>query len=193
LRPFFDGDKMAQSEARLVIGRNPETRQQTGFGEATAANEAIAKQVKATRQRIHQQAKVDAAGGGGATEEPVPAPPREEIDSIEVPLRDGRVVEYGPPTGISLNDRIARLYSGRPLADGGPDPGITEYRLTRLLMGVRSINGKPPPTMTNLVERTRLANELGDQAIDLLFHFDQQHWPPLRASELPIIKKKLKP
>ena len=60
----------------------------------------------------------------------MPLPEREDLDSIEVPLRDGRVVEYGPPTGISLSERIARMFAPRSAAEGGPDPGITEYRLS---------------------------------------------------------------
>jgi hypothetical protein len=183
---------MAEPEARIVINRNPEDPVKAPkFADA----KAVGDQIRARRKQIHDQAKVDAAGAGlgpAGAEDQVPAPPREDIDSIEITLLDGRVVEYGPPNNISLSDRIARLYSTRTIAEGGPDPGITEYRLTRLLMGVRTIGGKAVPPVTNLVERTRLANQLGDQAIDLLNLFDNRHWPPLRESELPVVKKNLR-
>lgn len=185
-----------QPEARIIINRDPSDSAKVPaklMRDAAANNEAIADEVRKRRKEIHKQAKIDLAGEGlGPQEEPVPAPEREDIDSIEIPLRDGRVLEYGPPAGISLSDRIARLYSTRSLAEGGADPGVTEYRLTRLLMGVRSINGKFVPPITNLVERTRMANQLGDEAIDLLNLFDTRYWPPLRTSELPAIKKNLR-
>lgn len=185
---------MAQSEARLVIDRNPPDPSKAGkLTQAAADARVVGDQIRERRRQIHEQAKVDASGAGlGPEVETKPAPEREDIESIEITLRDGRVIEYGPPGNISLSDRIARLYSTRTLAEGGPDPGITEYRLTRLLMGVRAINGKPVHAITNLIERTRLANQLGDQAIDLLNLFDNRHWPPLQESELPVVKKNLR-
>lgn len=163
------------------------------FNAAATTNKVVADQIKSRRRDIHRQAKLDAAGVGTTpeTQDPVPAPERENIDSIEIPLRDGRIIDYGPPAGISLSDRIARLYSGRAMAEGGPDPGITEYRLTRLLMGVRAIDGRPV-AIHNLIDRTRVANQLGDEAIDLLNLFDNQYWPPLRKEELPLVKKNLR-
>jgi len=186
---------MAEPEARIVINRNPEDPAKAPkFATAAANNKVIGEQIRSRRADIHKQAKLDAAGAGlgPAQEDQAPAPEREDIESIEITLRDGRVVEYGPPNNISLSDRIARLYSTRSVAEGGPDPGITEYRLTRLLMGVRTVGGRTVPPITNLVERTRVANQLGDEAIDLLNLFDNRHWPPLRESELPIVKKNLR-
>lgn len=193
-----------QPKARLVIDRSPPDPEKVGrLTQATADAKIVGDQIRSRRKQIHEQAKMDAAGVGlgcapeedqedAPEKESVPAPAREDIDSIEITLRDGRVIEYGPPNNISLSDRIARLYSTRTLAEGGPDPGITEYRLTRLLMGVRAINGRPVHAVTNLIERTRLANQLGDETIDLLNLFDGRHWPPLRESELPVVKKTLR-
>ena len=188
---------MPQPEAKLVIERSPvntENKPPGGrFAAATANAKAVAESIKEKRKRIHDQAALDVAGGGlnQAARDGEPLPERENIDSIEIPLRDGRVVEYGPPSGISLSERIARLFSTRSAAEGGPDPGITEYRLTRLLMGVRSIDGKPVQ-INNLIDRTRIANRLGDEALDLINYFDSQYWPPLRNSELPLVKKNLR-
>jgi hypothetical protein len=186
---------MAEPEARIVINRNPaDPGKASKFAAASANAKVVGEQIRERRKQIHQQAKVDAAGAGLGpdAQEQEPAPEREDIESIEITLRDGRVIEYGPPNNISLSDRIARLYSTRSVSEGGPDPGFTETRLTRLLMGVRAISGKTVPPVTNLVERTRLANQLGDQAIDLLYYFDNRHWPPLRESEIPIAKKNLR-
>lgn len=177
--------------AKLTINRNPGEKPNGPSKMAEAA--VTAAEIRKRREQIHAQAKLDVAGHGlgPAQEDPVAAPEREDLESIEIPLRDGRIVEYGPPTNVSLSDRIARLYSGRAIAEGGPDPGLTEYRLTRLLMGVRAVDGRPVQ-VTNMIERTRLANLLGDQGIDLLNFFDRKHWPPLTEAELPIVKKNLR-
>lgn len=195
--PFFvlEG-MMAQPEAKLVIDRNPPSpdKPPTGrFAAANAAAKANAEDIKARRGKIHEQAKIDALGGGSdvGAKDGVAVPERENIETIDVPLRDGRVVTYGPPTGISLSERIARMFAPRAAAEGGPDPGVTEYRLTRLLMGVRSIDGKPV-VINNLIDRSLIANRLGDEAIDLLAYFDGLYWPPLRQAELPLIQKKYK-
>lgn len=173
----------------------PNSSGKTGkFAQAAVDQQAVAEQLKKRRAQIHKQAKMEIGGVGvdAPQEDPVAAPVREDIESIEITLRDGRVVEYGPPTNISLADRIARLYSGRSFAEGGPDPGISEYRLTRLLMGVRAVDGRPVVSIANLIDRTRLANLLGDEALDILHHYDTRHWPPLTEAELPMVKKNLR-
>lgn len=156
--------------------------------------EETAKTVRARRQKIHEQAAADAAGASmqqTPDRQPVQAPVREDIESIEIPLPNGVVVEYGPPRGVSLQDRIVRMYSGRPFQDGGPDPGVTEYRMTRVLMGVRSLDGRPVQC-NDLIQRTKLANSIGDDGIDLLFYYDRLYWPPMTEAELPVIKKRLR-
>ncbi len=176
-------------EARITINRNPdEPRQGPKPDPAREANQARAEAVRKRRKEIHDQARRDAAVAEQqqeAAQEAELAPPREDIDSIEVTLRNGLTVEYGPPTGISLLDRIARFYGGR-------DPSVSEFRLTRVLMGIRKIDGKDVAPLTNEIERTKLANRIGDEGIDLLFYFDRLHWPPLRQSELPVAKKKFR-
>lgn len=185
---------MSGTEARITINRSPPDPDKPGkMTKANADNKVVAEQIRQRRAQIHTQAKTDAANMADVPQEDQPAAPeRENIESIEIPLRDGRVVEYGPPNNISLSDRIARLYSARPVVEGGPDPGITEYRLTRILMGVRAIDGKSTRSIVNLVDRTHLANRLGDEAIDLLLLFDREYWPPLQISELPVVKKNLR-
>jgi hypothetical protein len=186
---------MSDHVARVVIDHSVQSGKETGKAQAAKeANRDAAAQIRARRKQIHDQAERDMAGARSSPEpsEPIDAPVREDVEAIEIPLRDGRIIEYGPPVGISITDRIARLYSSRPPELGGPDPGATESRLTRILLGVRSIDGRPVQAMTDLIQRTALANRLGDEAIDLLFYFDRLHWPPLTQAELPLIKKKLR-
>lgn len=179
--------------ARVTVNRNPDAPpagpSKLNPGRRQASKE-MAETIRTRRSAIHQQARQEIAGNAAEdaakAAKPVEAPPeREDIESIELTLRKGLVVVYGPPSGISLLDRIARLYAGR-------DPSVSEFRLTRVLMGVRSINGSPQPPITNEIARTDLANRIGDEGIDLLFFYDRKFWPPLHVSELPAIKKNLR-
>lgn len=170
------------SEAKIVIHRDPPNP--NGVGKLTQAA-AAADQIRERRKQIHTQAKVDNAAGAIAPEPEAPPPIREDLDSVEFLAPNGLLIEYGPRHDISLVDRIARLYSGR-------DPTVSEFRLTRILMGIRSINGTPPITIVDEISRTKLANQVGDENIDLLMYYDRIHWPPLQQSELPVLRKKLR-
>lgn len=188
---------MSESVPRIVINHGLEPagkgRKTGAEAEAKTRNKAVEEEIRARRRAIHNQAQQDiSAQVEPEQREPVQVPVREDLESIEIKLRDGREIEYGPPNGISLADRIARLFSGRALQEGGPDPGVTEYRLTRVLMCVRSINGRAVAPITNLVQRTSLANQIGDEALDLLYYYDRVHWPPLTEAELPSLKKRYK-
>lgn len=170
------------SEHRIVINRDPPDPNKAGkLTQAAAA----AEQVRERRKQIHNQAKVDNVGPGIAAEPEVPPPVREDLDSIEFVAPNGLLIEYGPRHDISLIDRISRLYSGR-------DPTVSEFRLTRVLLGIRAINGSPPINIVDEITRTKLSNQVGDEVIDLLMYYDRIHWPPLQQSELPVLRKKLR-
>lgn len=179
---------------RIIIDRGsqalPPSGQGTAKREAAAKerNEAAADAIRSRRREIHNQARHDAAQE--PDQEPlIDAPPREDIEEIYFTLRDGREIVYGPPRGISTTDRIVRMYAARAYEQGGPNPSMGEQRLTKILLGVRSIAGRPVPPVTDLVQRTRLANELGDEALDILFYYHAENWPDLSQKELPLIKK----
>lgn len=173
---------MAHS-ARITVNRDPAApKAEPKLGPAHDAAEAIRQQ----RAAIHRRAAEEISGSSINDPEPTePLPEREDIDTIEIPLRNGLTVVYGPPRGVSLADRIARMYAGR-------DTSRSEFRLTRLLMGVQSIDGQPVRPLVNEIDRTALANRIGDEGIDLIAHFDQMYWPPLTVGELPTIKKNIR-
>lgn len=176
------------SEAKITVHRDPPDPNKVGpLTQASTNAKVIGDQIRSRRAAIHQQARVDAAGPGidPKIENPEPPPIREDIESIEFVAPNGMLIEYGPRHDISVVDRIARLYNGR-------DPTISEFRLTRILMGIRSINGAPPLTITDEISRTKLANQVGDENIDLLMYYDRINWPPLQQSELPVLRKKLR-
>lgn len=178
---------MPEPEARLVINRNATAPPSDGkMAAAVEKNKATAEAIRARRKQIHDQANVDSAGVPiEPALNPEPVPVRENLDTIEFDAPNGMTIEYGPRHDISLVDRISRLYNGR-------DPTVSEFRLTRILMGIRTINGKPPGTIVDETTRTKLANQVGDETIDLLFYYDRIHWPPLQQSELPVLRKKLR-
>lgn len=181
---------MAEFEGLVTINRDPAkptANGSKGFAAAASGTKATAEQIKARRRQIHDQARQEASGAPIAPEpEPVEAPPvREDLESIEFTAPNGLTIVYGPRADISLIDRIARIYSGREHSN-------TEFRITRVLMGVRSVDGMAPTTIVDEITRAKLANAIGDEAIDLLLYFDRVNWPPLLQSELPVLKKRLR-
>jgi hypothetical protein len=179
---------MEEFQPRVVIQRDPANPPASGnrLTQAAANAKVSAEQIKQRRKEIHQQAKADlsnAPGQNAPEEMPTePVPVRENLTSIEFTAPNGLEIVYGPRTDISLSDRIARMFSGR-------DYSLAEFRITRVLMGVISVNGVPPQTIVDEITRTKLANQIGDEAIDLLLYYDRVHWPPLQAAELPVLKK----
>lgn len=178
---------MPQFEGKVVIERDPSNPSANGakLSQAAAGTKVIADQIKERRKQIHTQARADLGPAPPVEVEVVPPPAREDLETIEFTAPNGMVIVYGPRTDISLIDRIARIYSGR-------EHSMTEFRITRVLMGIRFINGTPPTTVVDEITRTKIANQVGDDVIDLLLYFDRINWPPLQQSELPLLKKKLR-
>lgn len=112
-----------------------------------------------------------------------PPPPREDVESVEVELLDGRKVYFGPPPGVSLTMRIAITFPG----------AASELdRLARICMSIRSVDGQPMRAITNIVELTAVANAIGDAGIDELNFWFDRHWGVLRISDLQLLKKNLR-
>jgi hypothetical protein len=175
------------SEARITINRQPTSDGPGPMGQAAEGQKANREEILRRRKQIHEQARTDLSHSTAPTDEPPPEPPphRENIETIEFTAPNGLTIEYGPRADISTIDRVARIYAGR-------DTSRSEYLLTRILLGIRSINGVSPTTVIDEITRTKLANQIGDVAIDLLIYYDLEHWPPLLTTELPLVKKKLR-
>lgn len=142
-------------------------------------NEALAATAQAMRDRQNTEAEKPPE---------VPAEPpasREDVESIEVKMLDGRTVLFGPPKGVSLTMRIA-LNVPEAVANPVLD------RLCRILMSVQEIDGKKPKPIGNLIDLTRMANEVGDVAIDELFTWLNRFWGDLKISDLQVLKKNLR-
>lgn len=111
--------------------------------------------------------------------------PREDVESIELQLPDGRVVLFGPPPGVSLTARVAMLMAGQPASD-------ELDMVTRVLLCIRSIDDKRMPPITNRVDVQKCANLVGDNGLDVLGYMLKEHWPAVKLGELPMIKKNLR-
>ena len=116
-----------------------------------------------------------------------PLEPRENIETIEImlPAPDGREIVFGPPDGISLTTRISMMYAGLPQS-------TALDVITRCCLSVRSIDGKPPFVIANRVDVAKMANLLGDNALDVLGFMLNKYWPPVMLTELQSVKKNLR-
>jgi hypothetical protein len=143
-------------------------------------NAELAEKAAAMRERNTAAPSQEPAQEAAAVPEP-----REDVESIEIKLLDGRVVVLGPPKGVSMTMRIAMT-----IPEATTNPVID--RLARVLMSVRSVDEKQPRLIGNLVDLTRLANEIGDVGIDELHFWFEKHWGNLRISDLQLLKKNLR-
>jgi hypothetical protein len=175
------------SEARITINRQPTAGAQAPLSQAAEGQKGNREEVLRRRKQIHEQARADLSQSTVPDVELPDAPPpiRENVDTVEFTAPNGMTIVYGPRSDISTIDRVSRIYAGR-------DTSRSEYLLTRILLGIRSIDGVTPFTIVDEITRTKLANQVGDVIIDLLIYYDREYWPPLLTTELPLIKKKLK-
>jgi hypothetical protein len=131
------------------------------------------------------QAKGAAQAAAPKEPDAPPPKPREPVETIEVKLLDGRLIVFGPPSGVSLTMRIATTI---PEATNN----MIVQSLARVCMSVRSIDGQVPRPIGNMVDLTLMANNLGDQGLDILNYWFNEHWGDIKISELGLVKKNLR-
>ena len=172
-----------KSEFKVTIDRNPAVKH-PNFAAAQEVDAGIGDQIKARKAELHAKAaKEDAALDVPAVAVETASGPRQSVESVELILPDGRYVLFGPPAGISLTMRIINL--------GGQQSSM-KNTLLRVLMCVREIEGVKPEVVADDISATKLANILGDDAIDVLSAVYLENWPGVKKSELPRIKKNLR-
>lgn len=167
------------AELKITATHRAPKAQEARKTQQQAKNAAMA---EASRQ-IREQAA--AAAADDPPEEAAPPEPIEDVESIEVKLLDGRTVEFGPPKGVSLTMRI--LMS---LPECASSPALE--RTARVLMSIRSIDGRKPREIANALDLRRIGNEVGDVGIDELFFWYQKYWGNLRISDAQVLKKNLR-
>lgn len=184
-----DGKKIQNSlphqEFQVSINRNPAKRGPEG------PDIAKADEIRKQRAALHKKYEQDLASQQIAdaqtddTDSVAPPEPREDVSSIELELPNGMTVIFGPPEGVSMSMRVLRLL-------GTDAENRIMVQIYRVLMCVREINGVDVPTITNRLDVDKLANRIGDQALDILSSAYRKYWPPLTVGDLPEIKKNLR-
>jgi len=172
---------MADLQVRTVAPASaPGVQDQEGPVRAARARPSP-EQVAAKREAIHAATHAQHAE---PEQKPAPHVARENVESLEIKLPDGRIVVFGPPNGVALQMRIANML--------GNDLTQFNAMLVKSMLSVRSIDGQPPGAVTNMVEVQRVANLLGEDGVDLLMLALNQYWPPVTTAELQIVKKNLR-
>ena len=144
--------------------------------------------LRRVREDLIQKTAARAAGAAPAADAPPAAPPekpREDVDSVEVKLPNGLVVEFGPPAGVALTFKLAQI-----LGDMVANPGAN--MAMRILMCVRKIEGIPVAMPQNMVEAQGLANRISDDGLDHLASVYMTYWPNLTVKDLGVLKKNLR-
>ena len=162
-------------------------RQRSPRQAAPKPDPAAAARVQELHQQQHEQHAAEQAEANALADSADTAEdkPREDIESVELKLPDGRDVVFGPPAGISLTARVAMLMAGTP-------PSDAMDMIARCCLSVRSLDGKKLPPITNRVDIQKCANIVGDGGLDVLAYVLSEYWPAVKLKELQTIKKNLR-
>jgi len=169
---------MAEPEFKLTIDRTG--AKQTTFNTQKSVPAEVADEIKARRALIHERSRLEDIPKAPEPEEV--DGPREDVESVEFVLPDGRLVVMGPPPGISLTMRILNMGTVAP----------AKAVLYRVLMCVRELDGVKPEAVVDDITAQKLCNSLGDNNIDILSAVYQENWPGVRRGDLPKVKKNLR-
>jgi hypothetical protein len=170
---------MAEPEFKLTVDRSG--AKPTTFNTQKPVPAEVADEIKARRALIHERSRQEDLAPKVAEVE-LEDGPREDVESVEFLLPDGRLVIMGPPPGISLTMRILNMGTVAP----------AKATLYRVLMCVRELDGVKPEAIVDDITAQKLSNTLGDNAIDILSAVYQENWPGVRRVDLPKVKKNLR-
>lgn len=133
-----------------------------------------------THAATHAAHATDAAAAE-ATDTAAADTPREDLDSVELELPNGKTAIVGPPPGIALQLRISNLLGAK----------LDNFNSTvyRALMCVRQIDSEIMRPITNEVDAQAVANKLGEDGLDLCMLAVNTYWPPVTRKDLRIVKK----
>jgi hypothetical protein len=139
-------------------------------------------QIRKNRQIAAEHFRANETDGEEA-EAPLPTDPVEDIESVEVQLPNGRIVEYGPRGNVSTRLRVAQIM--------GQSNNHVLFMTLNTLLNIRAIDGKAVRTITNQTDAQAIANAIGDSGLEVLERVHLQCWPGETRDSLPIVKKNL--
>lgn len=140
--------------------------------------------IQARRAAVHEKARQDAAADSDIDLAP-PAAPREDVESVELQMPDGRKVLFGPPPGISLMLRVSQILG----------PAVQDLMLnglTRTLLCIREVDGKSPAPLRTAMDVQKAALRWGDPGLNYLMTVYAKYWPAVSVDDLPVLKKNLR-
>lgn len=155
------------------------------FAANAAAAAAANPELREIRDRMLAKATGNVAPDDDAEVVQREPKPREDVESVEVQLPDGRVVLFGPPPMVSLTIKIAEL-----LGEKASNPVLSAS--ARIMLCVRAIDGKAVPPINSVVEVKKWAGVVGDAGLDTLGMVYAQYWSPPTIEDLPVLKKNLR-
>jgi hypothetical protein len=156
--------------------------QTAGEGEREFSADQV-EQIRKNRQIAAEHFRANETDDEEA-EAPLPTAPIEDIESVEVQLPNGRIVEYGPRGNVSARLRIAQIM--------GQSNNQILFMTLSTLLNIRAIDGKAVRTITNQTDAQAVANAIGDSGLEVLERVHLQCWPAETQDSLPIVKKNLR-
>lgn len=111
---------------------------------------------------------------------------------LEFKLPDGRKIEMSKPMEPSAMFMPAVMASMvDPNSKEAPNPIVMTQQafVAKVVMFVRSIDGKPFRQPSSMTEVNLIVRELGEDGYDLVYDVFLNHFVPPSASQLEIIKK----
>jgi hypothetical protein len=149
-------------------------------------NEEAAARVRAQRAAQHERfrAQAEMQEAEDAAEEDVPVEPIEQVENVVVRLPNGMEVDYGPRPGISNRIKIAQIVGN------SINPILT--LTAQILLNIRTIDGKRVRPINNLVDLQAVANQIGDDGLELLENVQVEFWKPIDRNHLPVLKKNIR-
>lgn len=112
-------------------------------------------------------------------------PMREEVESVEFELPDGRVLVMGRPPAGMMTYKLAQV-----LGDDMQNQVLNS--IVRSFLHIRTIDGQAPAVFNSRLEVQKFMDAMGEDAIDLITYVCQTNWRPVSVNELKIVKKTLK-
>jgi hypothetical protein len=148
------------------------------------ATEAEAEEIRTRREALIAKARAEQEGPAAPDLTP-PAAPREDVESVELQMPDGKVVTFGPPPGISLMLRTSQIL-GPAVAD------LMLNAVTRTLLCVRVVDGKAPAPLRTAIDVHKASLMWGDAGLNYLTTVYAKYWPAVSVDDLPVLKKNLR-
>lgn len=172
----------------ISVNRSPDPAADAALARARNRPAQTQDAQRERQRQLREQARREVATGEtmGSENEPEAdtAEPRERLAAVEIELPSGQVVEFGPPSGVTVAAKLLTFFGGR-------DPSKAEETITTTMLYIKAIDGSPIE-VRDTIQRDKLLNQIGDDGLLILNYARSQYWPGPLVSDLKIVKKTLR-